>query len=149
MPPKRATTTAKMNTSTAKSATSSSSSDGVTAVSGGRKRAQPTMKAKDKHEATILAVDVGNNSMFKSSPKESMTDLDRSLQIVNWIISRKIFTGSTDRFSLMFFGHESSTDEHYPNVYFHTPGLFSRAQVDWIRVLKNETCPPYWLPSKR
>src|SRR5688572_29565044 len=92
MPPKRATTTAKMNTSTAKSATatSSSSSDGVTAVSGGRKRAQPTMKAKDKHEATILAVDVGNNSMFKSSPKESMTDLDRSLQIVNWIISRKV-----------------------------------------------------------
>jgi hypothetical protein len=41
----------------------------------------------------------------------------------------------------MFFGHESSTDEHYPNVYFHTPGLFSRAQVDWIRVLKNEVKP--------
>lgn len=49
----------------------------------------------------------------------------------------QIFTESTDRFSLMFFGHESTTDQNRPNVYFQNEE-FDTARVEWLHVLQNE-----------
>ncbi|CAK5019221.1 unnamed protein product [Meloidogyne enterolobii] len=112
-----------------------------------RKRATP----RQGHAAIVLAIDVGSTSSFKSVPDETESDLQRSLQIADWIISRKLFTDSKDQFSLVFFGHECTTDDNYSNVYVHNVE-FERARVEWLQVFKNEVqtnpkCPGDYLAA--
>ncbi|CAK5078966.1 unnamed protein product [Meloidogyne enterolobii] len=112
-----------------------------------RKRATP----RQGHAAIVLAIDVGSTSSIKSIPDETESDLQRSLQIADWIISRKLFTDSKDQFSLVFFGHECTTDDNYSNVYVHN-AEFERARVEWLHVFKNEVqtnpkCPGDYLAA--
>nr|CAD2122359.1 unnamed protein product [Meloidogyne enterolobii] len=112
-----------------------------------RKRATP----RQGHAAVVLAIDVGSTSSIKSVPDETESDLQRSLQIADWIISRKLFTDSKDQFSLVFFGHECTTDDNYSNVYVHN-AEFERARVEWLHVFKNEVqtnpkCPGDYLAA--
>ena len=51
-----------------------------------RKRAPP----RQGHAAIVLAVDVGSTSALQSVLGETESDLQRSLQIADWIISRKV-----------------------------------------------------------
>ena len=46
-------------------------------------------------------------------------------------------TNSQDKFSLMFFGHETTTDDENPNVYFQEEEP-QAAKIDWLRVITNE-----------
>uniref|UniRef100_A0A915LW12 Ku domain-containing protein n=1 Tax=Meloidogyne javanica TaxID=6303 RepID=A0A915LW12_MELJA len=112
-----------------------------------RRRATP----RQGHAAIVLAIDVGSTSSIKSVPDETESDLQRSLQIADWIVSRKLFTDSKDQFSLVFFGHECTTDDNYSNVYVHN-AEFERARVEWLHVFKNEVqtnpkCPGDYLAA--
>ncbi|KAL3106169.1 hypothetical protein niasHT_016856 [Heterodera trifolii] len=119
------------------------SDDGEQSTSAGAKRKQKAAKPRQRkaHEAFILLVDVGRSSAENTAGAQSdhgtTTDLDRSVQIVDWVLSRKIFTESSDRFSLIFFGHENTSSDDHPNVYVHNE-QFATARVEWLHVLQNE-----------
>lgn len=57
-----------------------------------RKRGKAPPRVKP-HEAFVMAIDVGRTSAQKTVPSEQQTDLDRSLQIADWVISRKVGSG--------------------------------------------------------
>lgn len=53
------------------------------------KRKVPQQRVKP-HEALVLLVDVGRTSAERSVPGEQDTDLERSTQVVDWVLSRKV-----------------------------------------------------------
>uniref|UniRef100_A0A1I8AZQ8 Ku domain-containing protein n=1 Tax=Meloidogyne hapla TaxID=6305 RepID=A0A1I8AZQ8_MELHA len=145
MPPKKARNTE--NTSSESELLDSSEGPSIKTEKIQRKRATP----RQSHAAIVLAIDVGSTSSLQSAHGETESDLQRSLQIADWIISRKLFTDSKDQFSLVFFGHECTTDDNYSNVYVHN-AEFERARVEWLHVFKNEIqtnpkCPGDYLAA--
>uniref|UniRef100_A0A914HVN4 Ku domain-containing protein n=1 Tax=Globodera rostochiensis TaxID=31243 RepID=A0A914HVN4_GLORO len=119
-----------------------SDGEGTTEAKRKQKATKSKPRQKKAHEAFVLLVDVGCSSAESTtaataSQNDRETDLSRSVQIVDWVLSRKIFTESTDHFSLMFFGHESTSNDDHPNVYVHNE-QFDTARIEWLHVLQNE-----------
>uniref|UniRef100_A0A915D472 Ku domain-containing protein n=1 Tax=Ditylenchus dipsaci TaxID=166011 RepID=A0A915D472_9BILA len=81
-------------------------------------------------------LDVGSSSL-ESLYDSEVPDLNHSKQLLDWVISRKIFTESNDQFSLIFFGHEVTRNEllpQYSNIYIHNDE-YAPAKVDcWRRL---------------
>jgi len=71
-----------------------------------RRRATP----RQGHAAIVLAIDVGSTSSIKSVPDETESDLQRSLQIADWIVSRKVI--------LTFFSLDAFENSNSRSVFF-------------------------------
>ena len=82
MPPKRAKLTLPEN--------GEEDGEGLETLQIGSKK-KAAAKTKEKHAAYVIAIDVGSTSGFQSVPGEKETDLQRSVQIVDWLISRKVY----------------------------------------------------------
>ncbi|VDO21482.1 unnamed protein product [Brugia timori] len=93
----------------------------------------PKKRAKKAppHECTVILIDVGANM---SREGVATTDMQLAKDTVEWIITRKIFTESVDKFTLMLFGSEVTqnpitTDE---NIFFYVEEM-QQAKIDWLR----------------
>ncbi|CAG9536799.1 unnamed protein product [Cercopithifilaria johnstoni] len=94
---------------------------------------------KASHECTVILVDVGAN-MNKEGV--AITDMELAKDAVEWIITRKIFTESTDDFTLVLFGSEVTqnpvTDDE--NIFFCEEEM-QQAKIDWLRLIDKEIKP--------
>uniref|UniRef100_A0AAF5Q2Y4 VWFA domain-containing protein n=1 Tax=Wuchereria bancrofti TaxID=6293 RepID=A0AAF5Q2Y4_WUCBA len=102
---------------------------------------RPKKRAKKaaRHECTVILIDVGANM---SREGVETTDMQLAKDTVEWIITRKIFTESIDKFTLMLFGSEVTqnpitTDE---NIFFYEEEM-QQAKIDWLRFIDNEIKP--------
>ncbi|KAF7638233.1 Ku domain-containing protein [Meloidogyne graminicola] len=82
-------------------------------------------RQKKSCASIVLAIDVGSSSSMHAFLLGDLSVLGI------------LFTHATDQFSLLFFGHECTTDDKYPNIYVHN-AEFERSRVEWLHVLKNE-----------
>ncbi|KAM3728946.1 X-ray repair cross-complementing protein [Dirofilaria immitis] len=91
------------------------------------------------HECTVILVDVGANM---NRIGDTTTDMQLAKEVVEWIITRKIFTKSADEFALMLFGSEvtqnSVTDDE--NIFFYEEEM-QQAKIDWLRFIDKEIKP--------
>ncbi|VIO88297.1 Ku70/Ku80 beta-barrel domain containing protein [Brugia malayi] len=101
----------------------------------------PKKRAKKAppHECTVILIDVGANM---SREGVATTDMQLAKDTVEWIITRKIFTESVDKFTLMLFGSEVTqnpitTDE---NIFFYVEEM-QQAKIDWLRFIDKEIKP--------
>ncbi|VDK75608.1 unnamed protein product [Litomosoides sigmodontis] len=98
---------------------------------------RPKKRAKKaSHECTVILVDVGAN-MNKEGV--STTDMELTKDVVEWIVTRKIFTESIDEFTLVLFGSEVTrnpvtADE---NIFFCEEEM-QQAKIDWLRLIDKE-----------
>ncbi|KAI1707556.1 ku70/Ku80 beta-barrel domain-containing protein [Ditylenchus destructor] len=91
------------------------------------------------HEAFAIVFDVGSNSAEKLHDGE-LSDLEHSKVVLDWVLSRKIFTEASDQFSLIFFGHETTRNDllpDYSNVYIHNDE-YETAKIEWLKILERE-----------
>uniref|UniRef100_A0A158Q7C1 Methionine--tRNA ligase, mitochondrial n=1 Tax=Elaeophora elaphi TaxID=1147741 RepID=A0A158Q7C1_9BILA len=101
---------------------------------------RPKKRAKKtSHECTVILVDVGANM---NREEIATTDMELAKDAVEWIITRKIFTESTDEFTLVLFGSEVTqnpvTDDE--NIFFCDEEM-QQAKIDWLRFIAKEIKP--------
>uniref|UniRef100_A0A0M3I3G5 Ku domain-containing protein n=1 Tax=Ascaris lumbricoides TaxID=6252 RepID=A0A0M3I3G5_ASCLU len=100
------------------------------------------VKKTPKHESTVVLLDVGSN-MTATVPGTDRCALDLAKEVLEWILTRKIFAKSADEFTLILFGSEETRNNFAngaENVYFCEEEM-QTAKIDWLKFIANEITP--------
>uniref|UniRef100_A0A914ZQW3 Ku domain-containing protein n=1 Tax=Parascaris univalens TaxID=6257 RepID=A0A914ZQW3_PARUN len=100
------------------------------------------VKKTPKHESTVVLLDVGSN-MTATVPGTDRCALDLAKEVLEWILTRKIFAKSADEFTLILFGSKETRNNFAngaENVYFCEEEM-QTAKIDWLRFIANEITP--------
>ncbi|PIO64798.1 Ku70/Ku80 beta-barrel domain protein [Teladorsagia circumcincta] len=90
---------------------------------------------KEKYGALVLVIDCGGTM---NETEDGRSHFSMAKEAADWIISRKIFTQSKDRISIVSFGTEETKNNlDTPNVYVQDEVL-SRVGFDHLRFLNRE-----------
>ncbi|KAK6057723.1 Ku70/Ku80 beta-barrel domain protein, partial [Cooperia oncophora] len=97
-------------------------------------KAKPAAR-KEKYDALVMVIDCGKTM---NEVEDARSHFSMAKEAADWIISRKIFTQSKDRISIVLFGSEETKNNlDIPHVYVQDEVL-SRVSFDHLRFLNRE-----------
>ncbi|VDM45986.1 unnamed protein product [Toxocara canis] len=99
-------------------------------------------KKTSKHECTVVLLDVGSNMAAPEAGSERCA-LDLAKEVLDWILTRKIFSKSPDEFTLILFGSDETRNSFASgteNIYFCEEEM-QTAKIDWLKLIDKEVKP--------
>ncbi|KHN78838.1 X-ray repair cross-complementing protein 5 [Toxocara canis] len=99
-------------------------------------------KKTSKHECTVVLLDVGSNMAAPEAGSERCA-MDLAKEVLDWILTRKIFSKSPDEFTLILFGSDETRNSFASgteNIYFCEEEM-QTAKIDWLKLIDKEVKP--------